>query len=992
VPIRVTEPYRGVEGAALYEAVDASGAPIPGRKATLVGMIHGNEIVGEAVLSRIEREVEADLAAGSVLLVRATLEGQRLNKRHTPDGTDINRLWDAERQQAMKKRDPATLCYEERRALEIAPLLVERDAILDLHSTSRPAPPFLVFRDDQAHADLARRLGIPFLVTGLHEGAILDGGVCPDVGLWPGDRSPRLGFTFESGQHLDPVNVERAYAVALRFLHHLGVWRHAPPVPADTKSRVYEVVDRMVQVPRGAEPWRFVGYAGGEPGGGRNGPPRPLASFDEIQADEMILRKGRTTVVRAQTPFTMLLPTPTADPGTDLFYVTQQRPTPREALLTHEEARQEAKGIERMLDLLDDDEYARGTSRASFDARQVLDLCADAVARTLRLPEGHPHRRVTVVGRGDWGGDETERRAGQKYRQAMRAALSAGVPIERFQLLSGAALGWFRVLTTRAMGRLMERRKGAGGLRLWLSARQPDTVSVLVVGDLARALAEGDYRHVRVGLVVEAATVEPEGADARVRIARAGIFSARPEMLHAATRLLESLSDDHRWLTSAPPFDRPELRALFDADGAIAPRGDASLETLRAALLTVQLASWREALQGQLTPRRLADDEEIGRWLARTMAASGILDADALKAMLLTRDADTGAVWVDATRLEEAASAPERVDVRRLAPSRPPGRGAPPQPLVADDVDADLIERWIGWKRLVRGAQLIPDVRGKDLDVAFDESAIAGRAGSLLRAARELAAQRPGEVMVVVAGRGPNPSPERQGGVGFIDAHGEVVMDPRIRYLRLQHGPGTHLSWLRGLFQLVGMRPSGGQPVGIQWESTHGTSMNVLLVATRDPDAPDRPWSLDGWSVDRCSVLLSPLRGAVGRDSRVGLFTEPLGPDRRVNHDLLHFARAYCEGLLSQEGPRAWWDGQVVPDADEPVVAQIASWLERARGLRRSGEVPDDAQGRARWVASALGLADPHLAAALADALESGRPAGDVARAIWRGVEAWTSA
>jgi len=244
----------------------------------------------------------------------------------------------------------------------------------------------------------------------------------------------------------------------------------------------------------------------------------------------------------------------------------------------------------------------------------------------------------------------------------------------------------------------------------------------------------------------------------------------------------------------------------------------------------------------------------------------------------------------------------------------------------------------------------------------------------------------------VVAGRGPNPSPERQGGVGFIDAHGEVVLDPRIRYLRLQHGPGTHLTWLRGLLQLIAMRPRGGQPVGIQWEATHGTSMNVLLVATRDPGAPDRPWSLDGWSVDRCSVLLSPLRGTVGRDYRVGLFTEPLGADRRVNQDLLHFARAYCEGLLSQEGPRAWWSGDAVGDADEPVLAQITAWLERLRALRRASALPEDDDGRARWVASVLGLADPQLARSLADALESRRPAADVARAIWEAVEAWTSA
>ena len=81
MPVRVSSPYRGVAGTALFEAVDAAGNPVPGKKATLVGMINGNEIVGEAVLRRVEAEAERDLRAGSLLLVRANLEGQRLDKR-----------------------------------------------------------------------------------------------------------------------------------------------------------------------------------------------------------------------------------------------------------------------------------------------------------------------------------------------------------------------------------------------------------------------------------------------------------------------------------------------------------------------------------------------------------------------------------------------------------------------------------------------------------------------------------------------------------------------------------------------------------------------------------------------------------------------------------------------------------------------------------------------------------------------------------------------
>lgn len=1000
MPVRVTSPWRDTPGTARFDALDAAGAPIPGRCVAIVGLTHGNEIVGEAVLSRLEAAAEAQLCAGSLVLIRANLEAQALNRRHTPEGSDLNRLWGPEALARLARRPRASLCYEERRALELAALLGETDAILDLHSTSRPSPPFLVFRDDQLHASIAVKLGVKWLVTGLHERAILDGGMCPDVGLAPGERSERIGLTFESGQHLDPANLDRAWLVAARFLHHLGVWRHADPAASDVRPHVYEIVDRLQQVPAGSEPYRFVGYIGGEAGGGRKGPPRTLASFDEIEADEVILRRGRSTVVRAHAPFTMLLPTPAADPGTDLYYVAQRRPAVRGALRTREEARLEALGIERMLDLIDEDDYARGTTRASFDARQVLDLCADAVGGALRLPADHPHRRVTVVGRGDWGGDEGEQRIGQRFRAAMRRAMAEGVPVERVQLLRGASLGWFRVLTSRSMGELLDRRRArmgeAGGMRLWLSARQPDTVSVLIVGDLERALREADYRHVRVGLVVEAATVEPDGDWARVRVSRAALFSARPEILHATLRLVAGLADEHRFLVQQPPLaDDPAIVALLDPDGAIRPTADpASLAALRQGLCRLQLRLWREALRDVIQPRLLANDAAIGEWLAQTMSATGILDAASLRALLVHTDA-TGHTWADPSRLDALFAPGGSLRLAGIAPVASRGRASPPQPLVADDVDADDLERWIGWKRLLRLSQIIPDTRGKDLDLAFDERGITDRAASYFRRARELAEQIPGRVMVVVAGDGLNPGRERPtGAASLLDAHHEALRDANLRYLRIQHAQGTHLSWLKDVIQTLRDRPDGSAPVGLQWEGAHGASVNVLLVCVRDLGVPESPWSLDGWSVERCSVLISELRGTGVRDYRVGLFTEPLGPTRQVNQDLLHFGRAHCENLLAQGGARVFGAGGRPPveDLDRVVVAQIAGWIDRVRAWRQLTSpfpVPEEPEARARWVAGQLGLSDAALARALAEEADGGRSPSEAAVAIWNAVEPW---
>ena len=995
--VRLTSPVQGVEGTILFEAVNSDGVPIPGRKATVVGLVHGNEIVGNAVLSRLEKDAETHLISGSLLLVRANLAAFALNKRNTPEGTDLNRQWDAEHQAANRASDPASLNYEQRRALEVAPLLYDRDAILDLHSTSRPAPPFIVFRDDAAHADLATKLGVDFLVTGLHEAAILDGGTCPDVGLMPGERSPRIGFTFESGQHLDPANMERAWEVAQRFLKALGVWDEAPPTPVDFKPRIFEVIERFQQAPAGAEPYRFVGYTGGEPGGGRKSLPRPLASFDTIDADEILLRRGRTQMVRAHSPFTMLLPTPSADPGTDMYYVAQERPTPRVTVRSHEEARHEALGIEQMLALMADDEYARGTTKASFDARQALDLCAEAVTRVVRLPEGHPHRRITVVGRGDWGGDEAERRAGQRYRAAMRTALEAGVPVDRMQLLRGAALGWFDALTARSMSERMAVRRGKSGedhgMRLFLSTRQPQTIAVLVLGDLEKAMAESDYSNVWVGLMIETTRAEPDAGWVHVRVARAGLFSARPELLQATARLLETLRREHNHIMNQAPFaDHPVLKRRIDATGALCPAGDRkSLASLREALYRLQLREWAPLIRRAVEPQELATAEELGLWMARTMALTGIMDPIALYSLLIVPK--DGRWQVGLEGLERALVQGALDTSKAPVPATFVGRKLPPLPLLAEEVDADRIERWIGWKRQLRAAQVIPDTRGKDLDLAFDEQSITHRAGGWMQRAREMAAKKPGSVMVVIAGDGLNPGRERPGGASaLLGGHQDALLDPNLRYLRIQHAQGTHLAWLKGVLATLERRPATSEPVAFQWEAVHGALLNVMLVCVRDEDVALRPWSLDGWSVEMCSVLISELRGVGVRDYRVGLFTEPIGPARTVNSELLQFGRAHCEGLLSQGGPRiAEAVGPALNAAlERMVIDQIAGWVDRTREASFLPQFPSGEEAQARWIAGELSLGDQSLAQALVRTVGSTVDVRDAALAIWNNVVPWT--
>ncbi|MBN2797701.1 MAG: succinylglutamate desuccinylase/aspartoacylase family protein [Deltaproteobacteria bacterium] len=972
--IRIEERVGGVEGTVRYQATGPDGAPLPGPRVAVIGWMHGNELVGGHTLDRLADRVEGRLLRGELLAVRANLAGHAAGRRHTPDGVDMNRLWDRTTLTRLRAMPEAERCYEQGRVLEIAPLLADRDAILDLHSTTRPSPAFLIYRDDQRHAQLAAQLGVRHLVTGLYSRAILDGGMSPDVGLCPGEASERVGFTFEAGQHDDPTNVERAWALLVRLLRTLGMWGEDEALLPAQSPVVFEVVERFRQSPEGTIPWRFVGHEGGEAAEGRDGPLRTLASFEEVQAGEVLLRRGEGEVVRAQAPFTLLLPTPQASPWEDLYYVMHRRRggvTAGEAPRTHEQARAEALAVERMIDVLDDDGFALGRTWVSFDPRHVLDVCGALVARAVRQPHDSPHRRLTVVGRGDHGGDEVERRNGRRYRAAMRQAILQGVPLERVQLLRGSALGFVDALTGPEMRQMMRERRAwraargleGQGMRLLLSARRPHTLSMLVIGDLDRALSTGDFRKVRAAILVEATTPVPHGDRAELRVVRAGLISARPEVLRAVGRFLGSVRDEHQRIMLEPPFTALPDGVRAD-DAALTTSCDGEdMTALREALQGALTGSWAGRLDG-LGPL----SGSRGEWLALAMARTGIFDPAAVDALLAGSEGGLKREAVVA-RLAQPAS---------LLPRAEPTRRVPPPPIQASEVSADSLQRWLSWKRFLHTGQVIPHTRGKDVDLALTASGIQRRLARWFAEARARAASRPGEVLLVIAGDGLHPHRDPLGGELLWERHRAVLLDARVRYLRIQHVGGAHLDFLRALRRGAAERGPGA-PMSVHWEGEHGASVNVVLMATREGGACEGR-SLEGWRVDHCGIVLSDLEAGAERGYGVALFTEPR-EGAPVNQELIAFGRAHCEALLQQGGDRLSGQGgeALARAVDRAIVGHLTGWIAQARAAAPSVDP--------RWASEHLGLADPLLVGLVVAAALGGGDPGEEAARIWRGAE-----
>jgi hypothetical protein len=170
---------------------------------------------------------------------------------------------------------------------------------------------------------------------------------------------------------------------------------------------------------------------------------------------------------------------------------------------------------------------------------------------------------------------------------------------------------------------------------------------MLVLGDPERALQDGDARWVRVAIVIEAATLHGDGAVARMGLERAGVFSAKPEILSTAIGLQETLRAQHRFLMEHGPLSNvPEVVAAMNDQHAIdLARHPEALPVLGRALRDMQQERWEGALAGlNLSPCEVSEDA-IGARLTDVSRRTGILDLDSLRSLLVSDVGGGRVLW-----------------------------------------------------------------------------------------------------------------------------------------------------------------------------------------------------------------------------------------------------------------------------------------------------------------------------------------------------------
>ena len=201
---------------------------LPGPHVALTALTHGNEFAGAIVLDRLLRQ-DLRPARGRVTFGFINLAAFARFDPRQPTASrfvdeDLNRLWDSA--VLGGPRHSAELD----RAREIRPLIDTVDVLLDLHSMLWPSDPLLLSGSSEKGRRLALGIGVPDLVVADHGHA--SGKRLIDYHRFTDPDTSCAAALVEAGQHWDASAVEMTLGCVGGLLHHLGLVRDCPNLPA----------------------------------------------------------------------------------------------------------------------------------------------------------------------------------------------------------------------------------------------------------------------------------------------------------------------------------------------------------------------------------------------------------------------------------------------------------------------------------------------------------------------------------------------------------------------------------------------------------------------------------------------------------------------------------------------------------------------------------------------------------------------------------------
>jgi len=161
---------------------------LPGPTTVIVGLVHGDEIVGKKAIEYLQRKIKKRDLTGKIITLYANLEWYKRDKRFIDH--DLNRAFD---------KEEVSWSYEVTRAHQIKKYLsdIPIDYMFDLHSTSSKSDPMILCTSQESSLVLSSKMPIRHVIQWLI-----------DIVEWTSllkyfQNKIKLGMAFECGCHKD---------------------------------------------------------------------------------------------------------------------------------------------------------------------------------------------------------------------------------------------------------------------------------------------------------------------------------------------------------------------------------------------------------------------------------------------------------------------------------------------------------------------------------------------------------------------------------------------------------------------------------------------------------------------------------------------------------------------------------------------------------------------------------------------------------------------
>lgn len=199
----------------------------PGPTTLIVGLVHGNEIVGQKSIQYVQKKIkEINNFPGKIITLYANPRAHMVDKRFID--CDLNRAFD---------QDEVVWSYEIKRANQIKKYFenIQVDYMFDLHSTPSKSDPMILCTSQKSSLSLSSKMPIQHVIYGLID--IVEGTSL----LRYFQKNIQLGMAFECGCHKDASTIITWQKIIDTILD-FHQWRRLEENKDQVKIRITDLV------------------------------------------------------------------------------------------------------------------------------------------------------------------------------------------------------------------------------------------------------------------------------------------------------------------------------------------------------------------------------------------------------------------------------------------------------------------------------------------------------------------------------------------------------------------------------------------------------------------------------------------------------------------------------------------------------------------------------------------------------------------------------